>query len=277
MAETSSENALPLKTRRSSIMLAASVAAVVLVAWLVNTPPGIMGKADAVGYAVCHRIDARSFHIGGRQVALCARCTGMYLGAVLGLVFQSFSGRRRAEWPALPIMVVLGVFVLAFGIDGGNSAANLYLGRDLLYTPSNTLRMITGTGMGLFLAVLLLPAFHQTVWTRYSHKPFFLSWKPFAVLLVLAAGMVVLVLTELPWVLWPLSLVSAAGVLLMLTLLYTMILLIVFKQENQIDNNRQLLPWMLFGFTAGLIQVAAIDLLRFLLTGTWEGIHLLVG
>jgi hypothetical protein len=26
-----------------------------LLGWLLNTPPGIFGKADAVGYAVCHR------------------------------------------------------------------------------------------------------------------------------------------------------------------------------------------------------------------------------
>ena len=92
MTNLSPEQALPIKTRKSTIALVAVVAAVVLAAWLVNTPPGILGKADAVGYAVCHRIDERSFHIGDRQVALCARCTGMYLGAVLGLVFQFFLG-----------------------------------------------------------------------------------------------------------------------------------------------------------------------------------------
>ena len=27
------------------------------VGWLLNTPGGLLGKADAIGYAVCHRID----------------------------------------------------------------------------------------------------------------------------------------------------------------------------------------------------------------------------
>jgi uncharacterized membrane protein len=277
MDETSTADNQPQKSRKSLIALAAFVAAAVLIAWLINTPPGIFGKADAIGYAVCHRISERSFHIGDRQVALCARCTGMYLGAVLGLVFQLFLGKRRAEWPGLPVMICLGIFVLAFGIDGGNSAARLYIGHDLLYTPNNTLRNITGTGMGLFLALVVLPTFHQTVWTRYSHKPYFLTWKPFALLVAMAAGMVALVLTEWPWVLWPLSLISAGGVLLMLTLLYTMILLIIFKRENKIENIPQLIPWLLLGFAAGLLQIAAIDIGRFLLTGSWEGIHLLIG
>ena len=72
-----------------------------LIGWLLNTPPGLLGKADAIGYAVCHRIDLRSFHLGDRQLPLCARCTGMYLGALLALMFQFFTGRRRSGAPPM--------------------------------------------------------------------------------------------------------------------------------------------------------------------------------
>jgi len=41
-----------------------------LLGWLLNTPEGLLGKADAVGYAVCHRIEARSFHLGERPIPL---------------------------------------------------------------------------------------------------------------------------------------------------------------------------------------------------------------
>ena len=34
------------------------------IGWLANTPAGLLGKADAIGYAVCHRIDVRSFLLG---------------------------------------------------------------------------------------------------------------------------------------------------------------------------------------------------------------------
>jgi hypothetical protein len=47
----------------------------VLLGWLINTPAGLLGKADAIGYAVCHRIDLRSFFIGERQFPLCMRCS----------------------------------------------------------------------------------------------------------------------------------------------------------------------------------------------------------
>ncbi len=61
---------------------------VLLFGWLLNTPSGLFGKAGAIGYSFCHRIDARSFHIGDIQFPLCARCSGMYLGALLALIFQ---------------------------------------------------------------------------------------------------------------------------------------------------------------------------------------------
>ena len=61
--------------RRLLPWLVVGVAALAFVSWLLNTPEGVLGKADAIGYAICHRIDGRSFHLGNRQFPLCARCT----------------------------------------------------------------------------------------------------------------------------------------------------------------------------------------------------------
>jgi hypothetical protein len=44
--------------------------ALALIGWWYYTPPGLLGKADAAGYAVCHRIASRSFLIGDRQTPL---------------------------------------------------------------------------------------------------------------------------------------------------------------------------------------------------------------
>ena len=128
--------------------LLALVTAAVLIGWLLNTPPGLAGKADAVGYAICHQIYERSFTVNGQAIALCARCTGMYLGVVVAVIYQLFLGKRRAAWPHSKFLVVLGGFFLAFAVDGSNSALKLFLGDGLLYEPSNTLRVITGMGMG---------------------------------------------------------------------------------------------------------------------------------
>ena len=81
-----------------------------LVGWVLNVPAGLLGKADAVGYAVCHRIDERSFHLGTRSLPLCARCSGQYLGAALGLVYQFVIGRRRTGWPSWLAFGLFGLF-----------------------------------------------------------------------------------------------------------------------------------------------------------------------
>ncbi|MDW7990671.1 MAG: DUF2085 domain-containing protein, partial [Anaerolineae bacterium] len=49
-------------------------------AYFLLTPPGLLTKTDCIGVAVCHRIPSHSFHIGGRQLPLCARCTGTFPG-----------------------------------------------------------------------------------------------------------------------------------------------------------------------------------------------------
>lgn len=249
----------------------------ILFAWLLNTPPGLLGKADAVGYAVCHRIDLRSFHLGSRPISLCARCTGMYLGAVSGILFQWAFGRKGTKLPPKKILVILGIFVAAFGIDGVNSTFKLFFGSSLLYAPHNTLRLITGTGMGLVIAATVLPAFHQTIWQRINPNPAIVSLRQFSGLVGLAFMLIFLVLTENPLVLYPLSLISAAGVLIILTMVYAMLWIIVTKTENSYEKPAQLWLPISAGFTLAIIQIVFLDLGRFWLTDTWEGFHLFLG
>ena len=76
-------------------------------AWMYISPEGALGKLDAIGYAVCHRIDARSFHIGDRQLPLCARCTGEFYAAGIALIFQVFVSGKRSKLPSRGIIAVL--------------------------------------------------------------------------------------------------------------------------------------------------------------------------
>lgn len=81
------------------------LAALAIIAGFLNiAPEGILGKADAIGYAVCHRLDPRSFHVDGRQLPLCARCSGMYLGAVLGFIFLNLRYHHSAGIPPKPVL-----------------------------------------------------------------------------------------------------------------------------------------------------------------------------
>ncbi len=81
--------------------------------WLFLTPSGLMGKAQAVGYAVCHQIDHRSFHFFGYTFPLCARCSGTFLGAMLGLFYQSTFG-RKGKMPKPIVLVLFGLMAVSW-------------------------------------------------------------------------------------------------------------------------------------------------------------------
>lgn len=246
----------------------------VVIAWILNTPSGLLGKADAVGYAVCHRIDLRSFHIGDTQLPLCARCSGMYLGAMLGLIYQWIIGKRRIRMPSWQILVLVSVFVLFFIVDGMNSFFSLIAARPGLYEPNNTLRLFTGTGMGLAISVVLFPAFNATMWTKVDPRPAFLNFWSFLILVLVGIGLNILILLEKPVILYPLAFVSAAGVLVLLTLVYCMVLTMILKVENGFMHTREMLIALLGGLTLALIQIGILDFIRYYFTGTWDGFHI---
>jgi uncharacterized membrane protein len=267
----------PLKKRNPLNLLVFFTFSLVLFGWLWNTPEGLLGKADAVGYAVCHRIDVRSFHLGDRPISLCARCTGMYLGAILGLLFQGITAPRRGKFPPKRVLAILTGMVAVFGLDGLNSFAHLIPGLPTLYQANNTLRILTGTGFGIVMAAAVYPVFSQTVWKRWEEEPAIPGFRQLALLLIFGMGIAFLVMTENPIILYPLALISAGGVLIVLALVYTMLWLIALKAENRYDRPWQLVTPLIGGLTMALLQIALLDLGRFLLTGTWEGFHVLLG
>lgn len=265
--------------------LVPAAAIIIFSGWFMFAPPGLLGKADAIGYAVCHRIDERSFqlpgdphdHPDGRQTPLCARCSGMYLGAVLGLAFQAVVAPKRGgmpgKWAILPLLALAGFFAL----DGANSY--LYLLKSTypgflpqipnLYVPNNTLRLFTGAGMGLGIAAALYPSFNQSVWKDWDPRPALGNAAPVGIMAALMVLINLLVLTEHPLVLYPGAIISAGGVLLLLTMVYAIVWSMVMRLENTFTRLRQMGLTLLAGLTLALLQIYIIDLFRFWLTGTW--------
>ena len=265
-------NAQQLLQRRLP-WLVAGLGALVVASWLLNTPEGVLGKADAVGYAVCHRIDLRSFHLGDRQLPLCARCTGIYLGALLAL---GVLGRKRLG--ALPprwIVVVLIGFIGVMGFDGVNSYLTFFPGLPHLYEPQNWLRLVTGTFDGLAMGALIAPVFNQTLWARWENRAALAGPRD---LLGLSAGgliLISLVLTDNPVVLYPLAILSAVGVVALLTVLDTVIVLVVARHENRAQGWGGALWPLMAGFTLAMLQIGLIDAVRFAVFHSWGGFNLL--
>jgi uncharacterized membrane protein len=253
-------------------------AIIAFAAWMYISPEGALGKLDAVGYAVCHRIDERSFHIGDRQLPLCARCTGEFYAAGLALLFQGFVSGKRSKLPSRGIIAVFVLFFLAFGIDGSNSY--LYLLKQTapgrldqipnLYIPNHVLRLFTGSGMGIALAAVLYPIVNQTLWKVQDDRPA-LEWKTFGILSGLIIFINLLILVDTPIVLYPIAYLSALGTLSLLVIVFAILWIMIMRQDNIFEHSRQLWLPLLAGFTLAMLMILSIDLLRLQFTGTWSG------
>ena len=131
-------------------LVAALLGAVIAGLWLHGTPPGVLGKADAVGYAICHRIAERSFHAHDRPLPLCARCTGIYLGVITGVIVFATRGRLRASrLPGIRVLLVMIALGGLYGLDGLNSYLSIFEAYTPVYQPHNTLRLLSGLIFGL--------------------------------------------------------------------------------------------------------------------------------
>jgi len=238
-------------------------------------PHGLLGTADGVAYAVCHRIDLRSFHLGERALPLCARCTGTFLGVFLGTGLLLATGRgKRSGWPRTPLILVLAALVVPWFVDGTNSFAALVGGLPTLYAPQNWLRLTTGALVGLVMPVFLLPAVNQTLWRDQDPRPILASFGELALYLVAAPIIIGLVLPENALLLYPLALFSVIGVLATLCGVYVVLWLVILRSENRIVRLGEAWPHLLAGLTLALLHISAIDMLRYSLTGTWGGLRL---
>ena len=272
----------PLQTLIKWLVPIAAILA--LSAWIYIAPPGLLGKLDAVGYAVCHRLDSHSLHVGGIQLPLCARCTGEFNAAAIALIFQGFVSRKKNKLPNRGILAVLVLFFLSFGIDGSNSylalMKNTYAGAFAnipnLYVTDNITRLFTGSGMGIAMASVLYPMYNQSIWRTSDERPS-MNWRQFGLLV----GIILLIdfaaLTENPFILYPVALVSTLGVLALLTMVFSIVWTMLMRQENAFDHVHQLWLPALAGLTLAFILILSIDLFRFNLTHTWSGFPGLTG
>lgn len=246
----------------------------VLGVWLFATPPGLYGKLWAVGYSVCHQAPARSFTMGAFAEPLCARCTGTFLAAFLGSVYLLLRRGKRGEVPPWPVGAVLILLAALWAFDGANSFAHIIPGFPTLYTSSNWLRLASGTGLGLGVASVVVPVFHQSLWMDFIPQPALSRWSDLLGMLGLGLAGALAAVSGIPWLAAPMALLSILGVLLLLTLVYTVVWVFLSKTENKYLTYMDIWIPLLAGFTTALVQISAVSLLRYWLTGTWDGFNL---
>jgi uncharacterized membrane protein len=97
--------------------------------------PSVAGVIYAAFSKICHQRPERSFFIAGHQLAVCARCTGIYFGFSLALLAYPLIRSLRTTTPpdrkwlllaAAPMVIDVGVDVL--GIWHNTHSSRLFTG-----------------------------------------------------------------------------------------------------------------------------------------------------
>lgn len=108
------------------------------------TLPAVLGAAIYLaGAFICHQRPERSFHVDGAQLAVCARCTGIYLGACVTALLAIAPPHRYVPLVATPWH--LRLVLVAAASPMGVSVLAEWAG---WWYPSAQTRAITGVVFG---------------------------------------------------------------------------------------------------------------------------------
>ena len=106
--------------------------------FLTKTLPFPMNGVYAIGDRLCHQLDERSFFANGNQMPFCSRCTAIFVGLSMGLLFISFF---KVPLDELFIFVII-LSLVPIGIDGVGQLLGFW-------ESTNIIRVITGIIIGV--------------------------------------------------------------------------------------------------------------------------------
>jgi uncharacterized membrane protein len=136
--------------------------ALAALAWLVLliatpfAPSSVATLVYAAGGVLCHQIPERSFHLAGYQVPVCARCLGIYAGAVVGAAIHVLGvfATHAARWRVLSPRSARRVFLVSV-LPTFMTIALEWSG---VWQGTNIVRAIAGVVLGVGGALVVMSA-----------------------------------------------------------------------------------------------------------------------
>jgi uncharacterized membrane protein len=217
-------------------------------------------------YSVVHGVCAQLHNelLGGVQLPLCARNTGIYAGFLLTVIYLLLLGRGRAAGlPPWPISALLALLVLVMAFDGFNSLL-LDIGAPNFYQPFNALRTLSGLGAGIALGVFLPLMLNNALRAdarrdqRVLNNGFELAG---AVLLSLLVQLIIY--GDLSWGYWPVAIISFLGITGILFAVTTLVLALLMGYEDSVTRWRQLARPASYALLFTALLLAGTSSLRF--------------
>jgi hypothetical protein len=230
-----------------------------LVAW-----PGL--PLDRKMYSVVHGVCAQihNVQVGGLDLPLCARNTGIYSSFLITSLYLLALGRRRAaKLPPWPITVALGVFIAIMAVDGLNSMfVDMFLPH--LYTPQNWLRTLTGIGMGTAMAVLLLLILNISLRRDHDDQQRIVgNWLELGGALLINGLVLLAIYGNIEIMYWPIAVAAWLGIIGVLYCVNLLLAALFMRYEGMVTRVAQLAKPATFALVFTLIELGALSTMRF--------------
>jgi uncharacterized membrane protein len=129
-----------------------------IIAHFESPPQDLSGISYRCYSSICHQFEERSLSVFGHKLAVCARCSGIYFGSLVGIILFPFVriGKHR---PLRMLWIIAGLPMLT----------DVILDMIGLHTSSIGTRLATGAFFGIGSAMILLPIAIEAVTNLLSH------------------------------------------------------------------------------------------------------------
>jgi len=245
------------------IILAILLTSAIFLTWsfLSHSPSGCYGKVFSIGSSVCHQIPSHSFSVRSVQFPVCARCTGLYLGSFIGIVYAFLSGNKIGV-PKTKFIVFLAFLFLLWAGDGLNSLISDFQNKPFLYQTSNLSRLVTGYGMGLVMSTALVTLFNLTIWITGKNTPVLENVFQIIGYGILCTMSSLLILISGPVAFQFAAYITILTVLFIISLLYSIFWIIFLRKENQFTTWKGIAVYIIAGYSTAIGQILLMIALR---------------
>lgn len=157
---------------------------------------------------------------------LCSRCTGIYAGFLVGLIYQIILGKKKSGFPPLSIFLFSIFFILLMAFQVIASPHIYWLG-------NNQIRFIAGLLCGGSISIFFFPVFNYFFFKESFDKPVVKNWKEYLLLLAVLGIIFLIHFIKILFTFYFLSYASVIGVIAIYLMMNTFLASVILGWKRK--------------------------------------------
>jgi len=236
-----------------------------LVLGFLAAPWSLEHKAHMALHGLCAQRPSHTYWVGDTRLPFDARMMGIYCGFLAAaLVLIATGGYRRSRAVSPAWAVILMALVGAMAVDGFNSLL-LDMRAWHPYEPSNMLRVVTGAGTGVALAVALGHLSAITLWRTTDRTLFVVASRREAGALAVAPAPLLVLVTSAPgWLYGAIAILLTLAALAVLAVLALICIVLLRRLDYAFTSPGELQPVMVQAVVVAVLTMASLSAGRML-------------